>query len=76
MATRLTPIQMKIANMTADGERPFEIAGKLNMTTEAVRNQIHRSLRKLGLKSSIQLSAAVWRRRVKKIDTSMPSASV
>jgi DNA-binding NarL/FixJ family response regulator len=62
---KLSPRQEQIAQLLADGKTPAYIGGLLAITEGSVRNHIARSLKKKGLKTTLQLVIYVHKKRTK-----------
>lgn len=57
----LTPMQMRVLNVLADGFNPGEIGDKLHLAVNTVSTHIRRAMEKLRAKTTIQL-AVKWAR--------------
>jgi DNA-binding NarL/FixJ family response regulator len=61
---RLTPIEHAVAQLIADGLKSAEIADRLGVGTDAVRNRVDAMKRRLGLATREEIGAWVRARRM------------
>ena len=58
----LTPREMQVARMVADGEDNIAIAEALSISIETVKNHIYRACNKTGMGNRVELANWLWRR--------------
>lgn len=59
---RLTPQEMRVFALLADGASNREVGTALQLAEQTVRNYVHNILTKLGLKNRVQLTVLAARR--------------
>jgi DNA-binding NarL/FixJ family response regulator len=62
LGQNLTFREMEVAELVAEGLTNEEIAIKLNMSIQTVRNQTHSAFLKLGINNRVKLARWVWER--------------
>jgi DNA-binding CsgD family transcriptional regulator len=59
----LTPTELRVARLAADGRSNREIAGELYVTLKAIEGHLARAYAKLGIESRDQLPRALGSRK-------------
>jgi DNA-binding NarL/FixJ family response regulator len=74
---RLTPRELQILQLLADGRTPDDIATQLEVSRNTLRTHIQNILMKLGVHSKLDaIVAAIRHGRVKTVDVSRPDESI
>jgi DNA-binding CsgD family transcriptional regulator len=72
--SKLSPRQREIARLIAEGIGPEEIAVRLGIQEQSVKNQVRRIFRKKGVRTCLQLCALIWKLRLEKRSTQVPTS--
>lgn len=59
MATKTTPTQLAIATLAARGMTNAEIASRLNLAEQTIKNQLHRAMVRMRVRNRVELTLAL-----------------